>query len=93
MAKKLSNSEHIRRFIAKNPDAKPKAIKEALAKKNIEVTDALVSKIKYMSKAQVKQALAEKYERRAAVAKSKTKYKHFMNKACKYRRQAQQLTE
>ncbi len=47
MAKKINKSEHIRRFLAQHADAAPKAIVEALAKKNIEVTEFLASKIKY----------------------------------------------
>ena len=47
MAKKITKSEHIRRFLANKPDAAPKAIVEALAKKKIEVTQFLASKIKY----------------------------------------------
>ena len=47
MAKKVNKSEHIRRFLSQNSDAAPKAIVEALAKKNIEVTEFLASKIKY----------------------------------------------
>ena len=47
MAKKITKSEHIRRFLAQNADANPKEIVEALAKKNIEVTTFLASKIKY----------------------------------------------
>ena len=47
MAKKVTKSEHIRRFLANHADAAPKAIVEALAKKKIDVTEFLASKIKY----------------------------------------------
>ena len=46
-----------------------------------------------MSQAQVKQALVEKYERLAAVAKSKPKKKQFLHKADKYRNQVKLLTK
>ena len=47
MAKKKNRSQHIRDHLAKNPDAKPKDIIEALAKKGVEVSMSLVSAIKY----------------------------------------------
>ena len=50
MAKKraaVSRSQHIRNYMAENPDAKPKEIIEALGKRGIEVSSTLVSMAKY----------------------------------------------
>jgi hypothetical protein len=43
---KVNKSGAIRDYVTKNPDAKPKAVAEALTAKKIEVTPALVSIVK-----------------------------------------------
>ncbi|MBS0262653.1 MAG: hypothetical protein JSS02_11935 [Planctomycetes bacterium] len=44
---KISGSEAIRRFLAENPDAGPKVIKEQLARKGIDVSAGLISFVKF----------------------------------------------
>ena len=45
--KKVNRSQAIREFLAKNPGARPKAIKAGLAKKGVVVSNSLVNAIKY----------------------------------------------
>jgi hypothetical protein len=45
--KPASKSGLIRLFVSDHPRAKPREIKEALAAKGVEVTDSLISQIKY----------------------------------------------
>ena len=50
MAKrKINKSEAVREYLAENPEAKPKAISEALAAKGIKVTPGAVSTIKFQA--------------------------------------------
>jgi len=48
-AKTTSMSQHIKAYLAMSPDAGPKAVIEALAKKGITVKSGLVSNVKYAS--------------------------------------------
>ena len=48
--KKVNKSEEIRKYLADHPDDGPKAIQKALAEQGIEVTEALVSNVKYHAK-------------------------------------------
>ena len=45
----VNKSEAIRDYLTKNSDAGPKEIKEALKKRGVDVTDSLVSQVKYNS--------------------------------------------
>jgi hypothetical protein len=49
-SKPASKSALIRLFLSDNPKAGPKEIKEVLAAKGIEVTDSLISQVKYSKK-------------------------------------------
>jgi hypothetical protein len=49
-SKPASKSALIRLFLSDNPKAGPKEIKEALAAKGVEVTDSLISQVKYSKK-------------------------------------------
>lgn len=44
---KMSGSEAIRRLLARNPDAGPKAIREKLARKGVQVSSGLISFVKF----------------------------------------------
>jgi len=45
--KKVNRSQAIRDFLAKNPGAMPKAIRDGLAKQGVVVSNSLVNAIKY----------------------------------------------
>ncbi|MEX2187002.1 MAG: hypothetical protein WD875_09425 [Pirellulales bacterium] len=50
----VNRSQAIRDYLAKSPKASPTEIKEALAKEGIEVSDSLISAVKYKKKAKGK---------------------------------------
>ena len=47
---KLNRSQAIRDYLAKNPNANPKAIRAALKAKGIAVSESLASAVKYSKK-------------------------------------------
>jgi hypothetical protein len=50
----LNKSQAIREHLAKNPDASPKQIVEALAANGLQVTEGLASNVKYTSRHKVR---------------------------------------
>lgn len=64
----MNKSDHVRRYLAKNPTARPKEIHDALTAQGVDISKALVNRILYGPKASRKKRRGGRRAKTAAVA-------------------------
>ena len=67
---KLNRSQAIRDYLAKNPNANPRAIQAGLKEKGIEISESLASAVKYSKKKGAVRPIGRRPARAASTARS-----------------------